>query len=561
MVKRVVKCWTLPGLLVFLFCFSLYLAITRIYQVDETQSAFMARILGTHQTSTYFTNAPLWMLGPVSWLARIGQSSTDVLLWFRLLFLGIFWSNLVLMALNTGVDLKTPRGLAVFLGACTLAPLWDYGFEIRHDNLLLLTLLLMWWLGRTRPMGTRSYFLLGFLAVGLEFVAFKAFVYTIPISALFLLFPPPSHQTSHSRLLVSWLAGALLSFALCLLAYKATGLWPIFMAGFKGVAGGSMRITRFSPWQALQRLPAQTPLLLAITTGAIATLAQQARHNFRTFLTWDGALPEAFLFIASVAALFSNPTPFPYNLLNVVPFAFLLSARHLLSALGDKKVDPSTWSLAGGILVFAHLVPFSIATWRHLDHPNDRQELLIKTAESLTDPKTDPVYDAAGLVLTRPSIHYIWYLHSLNVRKFNGVEAPTIRNLIKAKPPAVLIPNYRTEWLPKEDWDYIRTQYVPLADDFWVLGQVLPPGGGAFDLLKSGRYVVVGRKDGIATRCEDLSLDGKPIQDMPAFIEAGSHRLTCTSGVQPIAIWIGPNRTSLPVLGEGNHHNLFWNWY
>jgi len=42
----------------------------------------------------------------------------------------------------------------------------------------------------------------------------------------------------------------------------------------------------------------------------------------------DGILPEALLFAVSLAALLINPGPFPYDLLNLVPFAFLFAFRY-----------------------------------------------------------------------------------------------------------------------------------------------------------------------------------------------------------------------------------------
>ncbi|MEI2722542.1 MAG: hypothetical protein V9H26_03040 [Verrucomicrobiota bacterium] len=38
------------------------------------------------------------------------------------------------------------------------------------------------------------------------------------------------------------------------------------------------------------------------------------------------------------------------------------------------------------IFVFTHLVPFGLATRRHLDVPNSRQVGLMNLAEDLTDP-------------------------------------------------------------------------------------------------------------------------------------------------------------------------------
>ncbi len=106
----------------------------------------------------------------------------------------IFWLNLALIALATGERLLSRRGLVALLAAATLAPLWDYGFEIRHDNLLLTGLLLTWCVVRVRPKGPPSYLVAGALAVAMQFTAYKAFVYVIPISLAILVFPSARPQ-------------------------------------------------------------------------------------------------------------------------------------------------------------------------------------------------------------------------------------------------------------------------------------------------------------------------------------------------------------------------------
>ena len=50
---------------------------------------------------------------------------------------------------------------------------------------------------------------------------------------------------------------------------------------------------------------------------------------------------------------------------------------------------------------------------------------------------------------------------------------------------------YRTDWLTEKDNKFIKQRYVPLADDFKVLGSVLPAGGGNFEIFHPGRYCIV----------------------------------------------------------------------
>ena len=79
---------------------------------------------------------------------------------------------------------------------------------------------------------------------------------------------------------------------------------------------------------ALGRLLGQTPLLLALVAAALVAVAANLRRRGRSALAWDGSLPEALLLGVAFAALIVNPTPFPYNLVNLVPYAFLFAFRY-----------------------------------------------------------------------------------------------------------------------------------------------------------------------------------------------------------------------------------------
>src|SRR5205085_4591628 len=106
------------------------------------------------------------------------------------------------------------------------------------------------------------------------------------------------------------------------------------------------------------------------------------------------------------------------------------------------------------VLLFAHFIPFGFETARHLNFSNDRQKSLMHFAENMTDPVKDRVYDGIGLVPSRASIHFLWYLHSLNMQTFLSGSGPRVREMLAAKPPAVLIQSYRTDWLSDEDHDF-----------------------------------------------------------------------------------------------------------
>ena len=558
---------------------SIHLAVTRIYQVDECAELSVARILATGQARTYLGNISLLQF-PLSWAVHGATRSADYYMPARLVMVAIFWLNLVLIAIATGERLLSRRGMVALLGAATLAPLWDYGFEIRHDNLLLTGLLLTWCVVRVHPSGPPSYWAAGALAVAMQFTAHKAFVYVIPLSLAILAFPPPGHRSSRWKLAVFWAAGAVGMFlALWLVygAYGATGSWGAYRRNLQFVSQVAAGGDRFGPGMALGRLLGQTPLLLTLVASALVALAVDLWRRGRGVLAWEGSLPEALLLAVAFAALMVNPTPFPYNLVNLVPYAYLFAFRHAAALLREVQDAPALLPAVGTVLIFVHLAPFCVATRRHWELPNSRQTRLMSLAEDLTDPVKDPVFDGIGMVLTRPIIDPRSLLHSLSFESLVKGSGPQVRDMLAARPAAVVIPNYRTDWLPPADQAAIHEGYVALADDFWVLGQVLSAGGGAFQIVHGGRYRIsslqesdlaeerpafLGRWPAPADKASfSATLDGVPVTSRPVELTAGKHRIECTPNCQPAVVWVGPKRERAGRLSQSDHRWLFVNWY
>jgi hypothetical protein len=571
--------WMLLGGLAGLMGFSLYLAVARIYQVDECAELTVAKILATGQAKTYLGSIPLLQF-PLSWAVHGASRSADYYTSARLFMVAIFWLNLVLIAIATGERLLSRRWLVALLGAATLAPLWDYGFEIRHDNLLLTGLMVTWCLVRVHPKGWPSYLVAGALAVAMQFTAHKAFAYVIPLSLAILVFPPPGHNAPRWKLALFWSGGALGMFLAIRLVYGAYGPteeWEGHRRSLEFVSKVAFSVDRFGSGIALGRLLGQTPLLLTLVASALVAFAVDLRRRGRTALAWDGSAPEALLLAVAFAALMVNPTPFPYNLLHLVPYAFLFAFRHASAILVQIRDARARLPIVCSILVFVHFVPFCAATRRHLDWPNSRQTRLMCLAEELTDPAKDPVFDGVGMVLTRPIIHPRSLLHSLSFEGMMKDSGPQVRDMLAARPAAVVIPNYRTDWLPEADHAAIRERYVAVADDFWVLGKVLPANGGTFQVFHPGRYRISSLQGSdLAEGCPGgagqiqppsdeasftATLDGVPVSSRPVELMVGSHRIECKAGCQPAVVWVGPKLDRVGQLSQRDHRLLFVNWY
>lgn len=565
----------LLGLLVW---FSFRLAGDRIYQVDECTEVYVARNLATGE---YRVNSPghitlfQVLLAPV---LRGPFGSADLLASGRLVMFIVFWLNLSLIAMATGERLFGSKGLFALLGAATLAPLWDYGFEIRHDNLLLTGVLLMWGLIRSCPPKLPIFVILGAITAGLQFVAFKAFVYTLPISLLALIFPRSEFKMALWKPILAWIAGLVTTILILRIAFGLVGWWGLFMAGSEFLANTSSGGRRFGPGLTLARLLGQTPFLLALVMAGLGFVACDLWRRRRVALKWEGDLPEALLLLVAFGALVINPAPFPYNLLFLVPFAFIFAFRFGVTLLGYLNAQRNFPALpvVVGLLVFTHFVPFWLATRRHLEMVNFRQEALMRLAENLTTPAKDRIYDGISMVVARP-VDLRWFIHSFNVESLTKGAGLRVWEMLAAQPPAVFIPNYRTDWLTEEDHKFIEDHYVPLADDFWVLGTKLPPGGGTFEIIHPGRYQIRAKEAScilgtveynsmglvvppVKTNCVG-TLDGQPLPTKAVELTVGTHRIETTPDCEPTVVWLGPKLDQLRPVVDRDHRWLFVNWY
>ena len=555
-----------------LMTWSAWLAVNRIFQVDEFQNIFVARLLAMGQGQDSFTAVSLF-LAPLAALARNATESVPFVTAARLVAWALFWLNLVLLPIASGEKLRSRRGMAALLGAATLAPLWDYGFEIRHDNLLLTGLLLLWISLRILPRSLSSYALAGALVVLLEFVAFKAFAYSIPIALVAMAYSSPESRPKWLHLCGAWIGGAIAAFLIVRTGYGAAGWWELYVRDVMGVFSIAAESNRVGPEMALGRLKVQAPLLSGFTVLGFAVVPYDIwRQRARNVLEKESLVAYALLTLIALGALLVNPLAYPYNLVNLVPFMYLFSWR-LAWSLAARLNSRQAIERLAIVFVAAHLLPFGIATNRHFDMTNARQEELMELAERLTDPIRDRVYDGIGMVPTRSSIHGQWFLHGTNIRSFrNGSKTP-VRDMLAARPAAVIIPSYRTAMLPKEDDAFIHTRYIPLANDFWVLGSVLPPGGGSLEIVHPGRYGLA-----MAERADDArsfrraspikstplmqgTLDGSAISASVVELEVGTHTLECARDCQPAVVWLGPVLSQIPAVESRDHRALFRNWY
>jgi hypothetical protein len=535
--------WLALGI-VALVALSEHLAFNRIFQVDEFQYVFTARLLATKQTASYFASANLMLLGPMTWIAGAIDRAGLLMRVERLPFLALFWLNLCLIVRCAGIPLRSKKGLFALLLASTLAPLWDYGFEIRHENPMLTAILLAWSFARPLiPDRKRRLYAVGALAVIAQFIAFKAFVYAVPIVAFGIAAAWLYDRRALWKCVAETAAGALGGSIVALAIHWLAGTWSFFTNETKGLSSAVMQgVTRFSPFFALQRLPRQTPVLLIAIACGLTIAFRHAR--WKEFASRDSLLPEAYLVAVGLGAILVNPTPFPYNLLIPVSQAAILCLR-----MNPLEWSPHRlWKPALALLLVIHFGAWLLATSRHLYMTNAHQTELASLAEEMTDPKLHCVLDGVGMVSTRHPPNRYWLITFLTINWFKNGTFPPFRAQLAEGHTPIVIPNYRITWLPIADRRYIAEHYLPLAGDFLVAGTALK---SQWDCPVAGRYFL----------SNDAAIDGQLRQHGPIVLTRGPHTFGLPAGQKGYVVWLGPTLEFPPAVSRGDVTRVLVNWY
>ena len=522
-----------------------FVAWNRVFQVDEAQNVYGLWLLGSHKFAAYDFYAPphLFLLRPLLWLA---DTAPALYLSVRMAWLTVFaalgWLLLRASGIRQGDPLFTPAVAAVGLSA----PLWTYGLEIRHEVPGVLALLGCWTLlapfdGRPRRF---AYLLVGGLSGFVLLNAPKHILFLAPLLLLALVLPHPAYSPrSRFRLLADLLGGFVAGVSMLLLLHLWFGSAGVMVRTYFAFFQGVSDVKRTMPKALVTVLLLQTPLLAGFLLWRAGDFVARAR---RTHLSdpWRSGAAQWIWMGSVVLGTLANPVAFPYNSLSIVAVGWVLTMRPSLDFFFRVTRSRRRRSIGWSLLILGLGLPWALQLLTLLGWTNHRQLQLMKAAAALTDPATDRVFDAAGLVPGREAVAPTWFIHLMNAPLLRKEGPNSLYSRFVAHPPAVLIPSYRWNYLGRPTLEFIRDNYLPLAPDLWVPGAQLHDGDGSWTCILAGRYWVSGAESG------SLQCDGVSVPQGTAEFSRGDHTCAVPTGTQVKLTWIGPGLVSPLELGR-----------
>ncbi len=529
---------------------------SRHLQVDEFQNIYDATLITSGGDPSLPFNVKPWSV-LLGWLTGLADTTMGKLHAARWAFGLLFLANILLVAL-VQPSLTTWQGRGVVLIAATLTwVLWRYGFEVRHDVLLLTGLLVLYGLTQ-RLLKTGRDERWVFVAGGL--VAAVMVSNTLKGSAyaalgLFLLLLAAGgggvqgliRRRLRPGLLIG--AGAVFGVGIGLLLLLATGMgdrYVEWMGDFTSRAGTPKK---FTATKRMLMFSATYPVPVAL---ALPCLGYAVRDLLRWPLRLSPTLVTAGYLVGTFCVMKVNPTPFPYNDLLFVPFV-LLAAVDTAGRL--RLPDRRTQALLAATLLATMAIAWVRA--RLLDdygtRSNRTQRSYIAAAEALTAPD-DPILDGVGMIPSRPPPGKDWILHSSLRGQYSRGERTRFSAFMRDVAPPVLVSGYRWSWLKATDEREVNARYHRLVKGFRVLGGKLSTAAGKVQIHRKGRYVFTGHRG-----WDGLTVAGQPVQPGAVLgLDRGLHDYSGAPPRQVVYHWVGPRLSKAPsIIPETPAKRLF----
>ena len=555
------RLWPYAVLIVLLLGGGLWLATHRLFQVDEIQNMHMSWLLTQGDSGHYYNSAEIYMI-PLAWVSRQCQTPVAFLITCRIIFFVLFAASLFVTAgaLSERIKFHFVGALFILLSAPVF---WDYGFEVRHDNIVILGMSLMiLMLFRAAP-GSRpkSMFWGGLTGGFLLLSSLKSVVLWAPVLGYMVAVQARRGRSAFARATAASLAGLGVSLAIAFLAHGLQGSLTIYLQGIgdfaKTLATGRIR---FFDWAYLWRFMTGHPLITLSSVAFLLTCSGPIAQRWArggAFRDDDRRAKELLLLLLGVAFLVVNPTPFPYNYLYVVLLASPAACHLMARALKHPRSAVSILALG---LIAAQGAIWATQTSRHLSYRNDGQRKIVEFLNDYTD-QQDCVFDGVGLALYRKGPARVWYLHSLSQPRYLAGDIPMVRDVLASSVCPVLVESYKWQYMLPQDLVFIRSRYVSRGRFIWILGGKIhagSPGRYAFEIHKDGFYLISLQP---GTPSSGPTIDGVPMDAHPVHLRKGGHILATDRSLGIVRLeWVkDPSvlHVAVPLVSEP----LFVNWY
>lgn len=509
---------------IILISLTLKFILTRQFQSDEFLIATSIHMLNFAKELQFIHMLNFYML-PLSYLTSFFKETTPMLFFLRSILFSIFLINIALLVRLVTNQYK--KSIIAFFLLLSHYQLWRFGFEIRHETLIVLFIMLSS-LAIKKSFEDLNYFsflLAGFFLSLLAFTAYKGFIYSLAMGGSFALLIIIRERLKSIRHIIYFTLCYLFTSAAQMLLFYFFDLHLVFFKIMGNYVDETYTSMVFSPKGIYLDILRSSPLTVIALCWVFYHFVR--KRQFLNFSGWS------FLILLHFTILLHlNPAPFRYNIhtyLIVVLIAILANFR-LLPKIKKVFIVPAVLLHVGLFFIF-----FSTDYYMH--YPNFHQLEYVQNAEKLTE-KNEPVFDLIGIVATRPQAHPGWWIYNGKMKSYMEGKIPLVRNMIEESRPPIIITNYRWTWLPKPDLEVLQKNYVRLHDQFWVLGQLEKRNKGTLNISRSGKYYLISHSPEL--EISDISLDSNVLD-----LEAGAYKFE-NNNTDFSVVWIGEKLNSLP---------------
>ncbi|MEM9489451.1 MAG: hypothetical protein AAGC55_09915, partial [Myxococcota bacterium] len=308
-------------------------------------------------------------------------------------------------------------------------------------------------------------------------------------------------------------------FVIAALAGLGFGLGAWIRLGYRRVIAGLAVVAMFMAMKATY-----FPLSFLAVAACAASAYFFRRDSLVRVRESHGVV--AWVGLASLAALWINPFPFPYFHVSIIPPLAILAAI-LLAHIPTWLAPLARTGLSPAVVVACAVTQAMWSGAHLLDKArisNHFQHAVVREIHRLTEPG-DTVFDLIGMTFRRDAYRAFSMTLSSLRRYGKTPDFPDMLPVFEQTRPTIVVASYRTQGLPKRERDWLRQRFTIYAGGIMVPGRSvsgLAPGQtAAFTVMQDRPFRYIG--DGT------LLVDGRPFST--GTLARGEYVLSTSDGI------------------------------